>query len=79
MAQARKLRREEAAYQIVKRYFLIASYGGERAIARSLGIEPKLVARAMTRLVREGLLAPGTPTSALPRGCYTLTEPHLYG
>jgi hypothetical protein len=79
MAQARKLRREEAAYQIVKRYFLIASYGGGGALARARGKEPPRVARAMTRLVREGLLAPGTPTSALPRGCYTLTEPHLYG
>ena len=79
MADARRLRREEAAYQIVKRYFLIAGYGGDRAIARSLGIEPKLVGGATARLVREGILAPGTALAALPRGCYALTEPHLHG
>ncbi|HEY2104698.1 MAG TPA: hypothetical protein VGH29_02865 [Candidatus Binataceae bacterium] len=77
-AQARELRREEAAYQIIKRYFLIAGYGAQRAIGRALGIEPKLAGRAMTRLVREGFLAPATPASALPRGCHALTEPHLY-
>ena len=33
--------------------------GATRAIARSLGIEPKLVGHAIDRLVREGLLASG--------------------
>ena len=79
MAQARKLRRDEAAYQVIKRYFLIAGYGDGRAIARSLRIEPRLVGGAVGRLVREGQVELCTPGSGLPRGCYALTEPLRYG
>jgi hypothetical protein len=77
MARARALRREEAAYEIVKRYFLIAAWGGQRAIARTLGIEPKLVEHAIGRLEREALLSPAPPGSGLPRDCYTLTRQYL--
>ncbi len=73
MAQARTLRREEAAYQIVKHYFLIAGYGSERAIARTLGIEPRLVAYAASRLLRENIVAACPPGSGLPRDCRVLT------
>jgi hypothetical protein len=74
MAQARRLRPQDAAYQIVKHYFLIAAYGAEPAIARTLGIERALVGRAITRLAREGMLS---ADPALPRGCYSLAEPRL--
>jgi len=79
MAKARELRREEAAYQIVKRYFLIAAYGAEHTIASTLGIEPKLVAHAIRSLERGGLLATKVDGSGLPRGSYALTERHLVG
>lgn len=50
---ARALSSAEAAYQIVRRYFEIAAYGNDRAIARVLGIEPNLIERALRRLERE--------------------------
>jgi DNA-binding MarR family transcriptional regulator len=56
---------------------LIAAWGGQRAIARTLGIEPKLVEHAIGRLEREGLLSPAPPGSGLPRDCYTLTRQYL--
>jgi len=77
IAQARKLGREEAAYHIVRRYFLIAGYGTERTIARTLGIDPKLVSRAVIRLMREGMLAAPGADWGLARACYALTEEHL--
>jgi hypothetical protein len=75
--EARKLRREAAAYRIVRRYFLTAGYGRPRTVARVLGIEPKLVTNAVNRLAREKILAAGISASALPRDCYVLTDDHL--
>jgi hypothetical protein len=75
--EARKLRREEAAYRIVRRYFLVAAYGRPRTLARLAGIEPKLVTYAVNRLVREKMLAASEPSSGLPRDCYVLTGDHL--
>jgi hypothetical protein len=37
----------------VRRYFEVAAYGNERAIARLLTIEPALIDRALRRLERE--------------------------
>lgn len=51
--EARSLNPGEAAYRIVRRYFEVAAYGNERAIARILGIDPTLVERALRRLERE--------------------------
>ncbi len=76
LTEARRLRRGEAAYNIVRRYFLIAGYGTPRSVARVAGIEPKLVASAINRLVREKLLA-SLPPAAGARGCYALTEENL--
>jgi hypothetical protein len=50
---ARALSPGEAAYRIVRRYFEVAAYGNDRAIARILAIDPGLVDRAMRRLERE--------------------------
>jgi hypothetical protein len=77
--EARKLRRAEAAYRIVRRYFLTAGYGRARTVARVLGIEPKLVAYALNRLAREKLLAPCEPAAGLPRDCYMLGDDNLLG
>jgi hypothetical protein len=59
IAEARALTRNQAAYQIVRRYFEIAGYGSERAIARTLGIDALLVESSARRLEREGILRRG--------------------
>ena len=79
LLQARRLRRADAAYEIVRRYYLIAGYGTTRSVARTLGIEAKLAAGAVNRLVREKLLAPCAPAPGLPHGCYALTGENLRG
>lgn len=53
MREARSLSHSEAAYRIVRRYFEIAAYGSDRAIARILAIDPALVDRALRKLERE--------------------------
>jgi hypothetical protein len=53
MREARSLSPREAAYRIVRRYFEVAAYGNERAIARILGIAPSLAGQALRRLERE--------------------------
>jgi len=74
-AAARALSRAQAAYDIVKRYFLIAGYGNRRIIARVLGIELQAVMGVLVRLTREGMLE----QSGLPNGSYALTERYLRG
>src|ERR1700687_5755991 len=49
----------EAAYRIVRRYFEIAAYGNDRAIARILAIDPALIERALRRLERERAIRRG--------------------
>jgi hypothetical protein len=51
---SRSMRASEAAYRIVSRYFEVAAYGNERAIARLLAIPAALVDSASRRLEREG-------------------------
>lgn len=53
---ARTLSSGAAAYQIVRRYFEVAGFGSERAVARLLAIEPALVERAARRLERERII-----------------------
>ena len=53
MREARSLSPAEAAYRIVRRYFEVAAYGNERAIARILGIDSAQIERALLRLERE--------------------------
>ena len=77
--EGRKLRREEAAYRIVRRYFLTAGYGRARTVARVLSNEPKLVAYTLNRLAREKLLASCEPASGLPRDCYVLSGDNPLG
>jgi hypothetical protein len=56
MRQARSLSPLEAAERIVRRYFEIAGFGSERAIARTLSIDAPLVDRAARRLERKKLV-----------------------
>ncbi|HEY2525184.1 MAG TPA: hypothetical protein VGI29_09010 [Candidatus Binataceae bacterium] len=53
LREARALARGEAAYLVVRRYFEIAGFGAERAVARVLAIDPALVDGAARRLARE--------------------------
>ena len=53
LREARTLTRSEAAYRVVRRYFEIAGFGSERAVARLLAIDPALVDGAARRLERE--------------------------
>ncbi|MGH7932400.1 MAG: AlkZ-related protein [Candidatus Binataceae bacterium] len=59
LREARALSPREAAYRIVRRYFEIAAYGNERAVARMLRIDPALTARAVRRLERERFVRRG--------------------
>ncbi len=65
LREARGLARGEAAYRIVRRYFEIAAFGSERAVARMLGLEPELVAGAARRLERERTLRRGMRVEGL--------------
>ncbi|HVB80136.1 MAG TPA: hypothetical protein VNE82_09380 [Candidatus Binataceae bacterium] len=53
LREARTLTRGEAAYRVVRRYFEIAGFGNERAVARLLTIDPALVESAARRLELE--------------------------
>jgi hypothetical protein len=53
LKESHALRRSEAAYRIMRRYFEIAGFGNERALSRILHIEPALVDGAMRKLERE--------------------------
>ena len=54
--EARSLSQLEAADRIVRRYFQVAGFGAERAMARMLAIDPALVDRAAKKLEREKLV-----------------------
>jgi hypothetical protein len=56
---SRQLNLAEAAYRVVRRYFEIAAYGNDRAIARILAIDPALIVRALRRLEREHAIQRG--------------------
>ena len=53
---ARALTPRMAAEQLVRRYFMVAGFANERALARLLGIDIDLVNRAARRLEAEGLI-----------------------
>jgi hypothetical protein len=53
---ARDLTPRKAAEQLVRRYFAVAGFANERALARLLGIDIDLVSGAARRLEAEGLL-----------------------
>ena len=53
LREARTFTPSEAAYCVVRRYFEVAGFGNERAVARLLAIDPALVDGAARRLERE--------------------------
>jgi hypothetical protein len=59
MREARSIAPRDAAVAIVRRYFEVAAYGDERAIARVLGIAPALVDGAARKLERDGVIRRG--------------------
>ena len=59
MRVARSMRPRHAAYAIVRRYFEMAGYGNERAIARVLGLAPGLVEAAARKLETERIVRRG--------------------
>jgi hypothetical protein len=65
LREARRLTRSEAAYRVVRRYFEIAGFGSERAVARLLAIDPALVQGAARRLERERQLRRGLRVEGL--------------
>ncbi|HYL60197.1 MAG TPA: hypothetical protein VEU51_15105 [Candidatus Acidoferrales bacterium] len=66
IAEARTLTPNRAAFAIVKKYFEIAGFGVERAIARILAIDPALVESAARRLEREHTIVRGVRISGHP-------------
>jgi hypothetical protein len=56
---ARRLKRQHAAYDVVRRYYEVAGYGNERTVARLLGLEPVLVENAARKLENEQLVCRG--------------------
>jgi hypothetical protein len=56
---AKSLSTQRAAYAIVRRYFETAGYGSERAVARMLGLAPRLVETAARKLENERVVRRG--------------------
>jgi hypothetical protein len=59
MRSARSFRPQHAAYAIVRRYYEIAGYGNERAVARLLGLAPSVVETAARKLETERIVRRG--------------------
>jgi hypothetical protein len=74
IAEARALTRNQAAYLVVKKYFEIAGFGVERAIARILSIDSALVESGMRRLERERVVVRGVRVAGHPAAVSLLAE-----
>ncbi|HLX38773.1 MAG TPA: hypothetical protein VKR29_13270 [Candidatus Binataceae bacterium] len=57
LKESRALSKSEASYRIIRRYFEIAGFGSERALARMLQIDAAIVDAAARRLERETIIA----------------------
>ncbi len=60
LKESRALSKNEAAYRIIRRYFEVAGFGNERALARILQIDPVLVDGATRKLAHEKIIARDT-------------------
>lgn len=74
LREAKRMTRAEAAYQIVRRYFEVAGFGTERAVARVLALEPALVEAAARRLERERIVRRGMRIEGLAGDHSILTD-----
>jgi hypothetical protein len=66
IVESRRIAPADAAVRIVRRYFEVAAFADERALARLLGIEADTVARAARELEREGMIARGKQIAGMP-------------
>jgi hypothetical protein len=74
--EARALTRLAAAEILMRRYFTLAAYGSDRAIARILGLDLALAERAAQRLERTGMIRRGLRVAGLRETVSALTQ-HL--
>lgn len=74
IAEARALTRNQAAYLVIKKYFEIAGFGVEHAIARILSIDSALVESGMRRLERERVVVRGVRVAGHPGAVSLLAE-----
>jgi len=74
LKESRALSKSDAAYRIVRRYFEIAGFGNERALARMLQIDPVIVDAAARRLERENLIAREVHLARMPGKYSVLRE-----
>ncbi len=74
LKESRALSKNEAAYRIMRRYFEVAGFGNERALARILQIDPALVDVAARRLEREKIVAREIHIERLPGKYSVLRE-----
>jgi hypothetical protein len=73
---ARSLTPLAATETILRRYFELAAYGSDRAVARILGLDRQLAIRAAQRLERAGLLRRGVRLEGMRETVNVLTR-HL--
>jgi hypothetical protein len=64
MRAARRLKPQQAAYAIMRRYYEIAGYGNERAVARVLGLTPAMLDGAVRQLEAEQVVRRGVRVAA---------------
>jgi hypothetical protein len=74
MREARSLTQLAAAQILLRRYFTLAAYGNERAIARTLGLDFSLTERAARCLERAGLIRRGLRIPGLRETVSALTQ-----
>lgn len=66
LREGRSIPRSEAVCRIVRRYFMVAAFGNEHALARLLALDPALVEGAARQLEREGLIVRGVRIEGRP-------------
>ena len=74
LKESRALSRNEAAYLIMRRYFEVAGFGNERALARILQIESALADSATRKLEREKIVERERRIENLPGAYAVLRE-----
>ena len=74
--ESNALSKKEAAYILVRRYFEVAGFGNERALARILHIDPSLVDAAAQKLQREKIIAREVRIARL-QGSYSVLTDYL--
>ncbi|HLW72197.1 MAG TPA: hypothetical protein VKS22_16425 [Candidatus Binataceae bacterium] len=73
LREARRLSPDAATERLLRRYFAVAGFGNERAVARLLGLRADLVEKVARRLEREGLIRRGRRVSGIREAIAHLT------